>query len=310
MRSGQGCARLLHVVVLVTLVVLASCVGRARRGSTAAPRIEVVARDVTLGSEQARWVDAWVTMAEANVTALLGRFPVADLRLVLVPGTSPGISDGVASGGDDGVATIRVAVHPEAPREAFERDWVLTHEMLHLALPTLAPEHHWLEEGSATYLEPLARARRGVVDEDDVWRELLTDYAQGLPGPDDRGLDHDASWARTYYGGAIFCLLADVEIRARTDNRQSLVDVFRALVEAGIDGTQSAPIERVLAVGDSATGTTVLTELYARAATQPWPRELDSTWKRLGISVTNGQIVRDESAPLAHVRRGLVRGSP
>ena len=38
------------------------------------------------------------------------------------------------------------------------------------------------------------------------------------------GLDNTHTWGRTYWGGAMFCLLADVEIRRRTHNRRGLQD--------------------------------------------------------------------------------------
>jgi hypothetical protein len=37
----------------------------------------------------------------------------------------------------------------------------MTHELVHMAIASLADEHHWLEEGLATYVEPIARAQDG-----------------------------------------------------------------------------------------------------------------------------------------------------
>jgi hypothetical protein len=138
---------------------------------------------------------------------------------------------------------------------------------------------------------------------------MLEDYAQGLPGRGDRGLDLDHSWGRTYYGGAIFCLLADVEIRARTNNARSLQDALRAVLAEIGNLEAGTTMERLIAVGDRATGTNVLTELYARSKAEPYPSELDSTWRRLGVRLAEGGVAYDESAPLAHVRRALVLGS-
>ena len=41
----------------------------------------------------------------------------------------------------------------------------------------------------------------------------------GLPKEGDKGLDYTHTWGRTYWGGAIFCLLADIEIRQQTNNK-------------------------------------------------------------------------------------------
>ena len=56
---------------------------------------------------------------------------------------------------------------------------------------------------------------------------------KGLPAAGDRGLDYTPTWGRTYWGGALFCLLADIDIRKRTSNRFGLQDALRAIVAAG-----------------------------------------------------------------------------
>lgn len=273
-------------------------------GAANRPRIDVV----ELGERPARYAEAldeWVTDAAHAVAQYFGTFPVDHLLLVIVASRRPGISGGTARG--MGGARIVVDVPPRQRQEQFRRDWVLFHEMIHLGMPSLPMAQHWLEEGSATYIEPLLQARAGRKTEVAVWTEFLSDYAQGLAGAG--GLDDDHSWARTYYGGATFCLLADVEIRARTDNRKSLQDVMRAVLTGRGNITQTARIEELLSTGDRATGTTVLTELYARMGQRVAPRELDSLWRRLGVRLENGRTVFDEDAELASVRRALVLGT-
>jgi len=248
----------------------------------------------------------WIDNSRRAVEAYFGRFPVETMRLELTPARRRGIGSGSARMLD--VPTIRVAVHASTRPDQFAKDWTLTHEMIHLAIPALPDEQHWFEEGAATYVEPLARARAGLVAEDRVWTEIVGDYAQGLPEKNDRGLDLDSSWGRTYYGGAIFCLLADIEIRAATNNAKSLRDALVAVVESGGSIAMQDTIEHVFAIGDTATGTTVLSDLYARMKNAPEPRELASTWKSLGVSVNLGHVTYDDGAPLAHVRRELIVG--
>ena len=86
-----------------------------------------------------------------------------------------------------------------------------------------------------------------------VWGGMVDGMPQGLPAPGDQGLDNTHTWGRTYWGGAIFCLLADIEIRKRTGNAKSLQDALRAINRAG--GTIEAhwPLERAIEVGDKAT---------------------------------------------------------
>ena len=61
--------------------------------------------------------------------------------------------------------------------------------------------HHWIEEGLATYVEPIARARAGGLTPQKVWGDMVDAMPQGLPKPGDRGLDFTHTWGRTYWGG-------------------------------------------------------------------------------------------------------------
>jgi hypothetical protein len=71
---------------------------------------------------------------------------------------------------------------------------------------------------------------------------------QGLPQAGDRGLDHTPTWGRTYWGGAIFYLLADVKIRKRTRNRVGLQQALQGILAAGGNHEQDWPIQRILSV--------------------------------------------------------------
>ena len=92
---------------------------------------------------------------------------------------------------------------------------------------------------------------------------MMHDMHKGEPAADDLGLDHTHTWGRTYWGGAMFCLVADVEIRRETGNRKGLREALRAIVASGgtIDHDWSLP--QALEIGDRATGTHVL-DRYVR----------------------------------------------
>jgi len=78
-----------------------------------------------------------------------------------------------------GRITIRVG-NDTSPSE-LAADWMLTHEMVHLAFPSVDEKHHWIEEGIATYVEPIARIRAGHLTADQMWLDLVRDMPQGLP---------------------------------------------------------------------------------------------------------------------------------
>ena len=141
--------------------------------------------------------------------------------------------------------------------------------MSHLALPYMDDTHLWLSEGLAVYVESIARVQSGDLPTEKIWAEFVRDMPKGLPGDGDNGLDYTHSWGRTYWGGAIFCLLADVEFRRQTGNKRGLQDALRGVVAAGGSLQIGWPIERVLAVADKAAGAPALSQLYQSLRATP-----------------------------------------
>jgi hypothetical protein len=250
---------------------------------------------------------AWIERSAGAVAAYYGRFPARHLRLLVVPRAGRGVSGG-RTWGHRGAA-IRITIGASATEADLARDWVLVHELTHLAFPSVAARHHWIEEGLATYVEPIARARAGQLDPEVAWGELVMGIPKGLPGPGDGGLDHTPTWGRTYWGGALFALLADVEIRRRTDNRRGLQDALRAILATGNIESSSA-LPPLLDAGDRATGVPVLSELYARMRDQPAPVDLGALWRELGVAADGARASLDDRAPLAAVRRAITAPYP
>jgi len=174
-------------------------------------------------------------------------------------------------------------------------------------LPDVGEEHLWLSEGVAVYVEGVARAQAGNRRPVDVWAEQVSSMPRGLPQADDAGLDRTHTWGRTYWGGALFCLLADVEIRQRTGNRLGLQNALRAVTRASGGLAADWPIERVLTVGDAAVGTHVLEELYARSKDTPFAPDLAELWRSLGIEPYEGTVRLHDDAPLAKIRDAIMR---
>jgi hypothetical protein len=247
----------------------------------------------------------WVRTSAKAVTTYSGRFPVGSFALKIMPalGNRGGIH-GTTFGRKDGALT-RIFVGPLTTGADLRDDWVMTHEMVHLAFPDMSSEHHWIEEGIATYIEPIARAELGTLDVQTVWRELVDGLPNGLPQPGDEGLDHTHTWGRTYWGGALFCLLADVEIHQRTANKHGLQDALRAILNTGGSIEVDWPLERALQAGDAAVGVPVLTELYDRMKAAPVDTDLPALWRQLGVKAKGDAVTFDDGAPMAAIRRAI-----
>jgi len=184
--------------------------------------------------------------------------------------------------------------------------------MVHLAFPSVPDEHHWIEEGIATYVEPIARAQVGDLSTETVWRELVDGLPKGLPAPGDRGLDNTHTWGRTYWGGALFCLMADIEIHRRTNNRYGLQDALRGIVRAGGNMEHDWPLTRALKAGDDAIGVQVLMELYDRMKATPVTPDLAAMWRDLGVRPSGDSVTFDQNAPQSSIVRSIMasRSSP
>jgi hypothetical protein len=251
---------------------------------------------------------AWIEQCAKAVAAFYGTLPDPKARLLVVPTKGRGVRSGRTFGYPGAASHIELGRSTSAADLA--RDWVLVHELVHHAFPMMQDRHHWIEEGLATYVEPLARAQAGHLSAESVWRDLVQGLPHGLPRPGDQGLDNTPTWGRTYWGGALFCLLADIEIRSRTGNTRGLQDALRAIVAEGGRISRTWPIERALRVGDRATGVPALAELYAKMKDRPVAVDLDALWRQLGVRLEGGEIRFDDQAPMAAIRRAITAAPP
>jgi hypothetical protein len=269
-------------------------------------RVDFAAGDLDLSQAD---VVGWVRESAASVAKYYGRFPVGRALVVIEPmeGGGSGAIHGTTWGDVGGFpAVTRIRLGQHVSKDDLKDDWVMTHELVHTALPDLPEDQHWMEEGLATYIEPIARAESGRLTEERVWAEFLHEMHNGEPERGDRGLNETQTWGRTYWGGAMFCLMADVSIRRETNNRKGLKDALRAVVDSGGGIDKDWPLSRVLEIGDRATGTTVLTGMYAKWSESPVPVDLTALWKELGVSAgPNHGVVFDANAPLAAVRQSI-----
>lgn len=248
----------------------------------------------------------WVARSAKAITTYYGRFPVKSARILIVPSPGSRVQGGTTWGYRGGA--IRIVLGSDANEDDLRRDWVMVHEMVHLALPDMDERYAWLSEGLAVYIEPIARVRTGDLISRSVWAAMMRDMPKGLPAPGDKGLDNTPTWGRKYWGGAIFCLLADVEIHERTNNRMGLQDALRGILAAGGSHEVDWPIDKVLSVADSATGLNVLTSLHDAMGSKPVRPDLDLLWAQLGLKRVGDDIEIDPTAELAGTLAAITPG--
>jgi hypothetical protein len=250
-----------------------------------------------------REIDVWVARSLAALAGYFGRQPTPriELRLRAVPGE--GVSGGRTDVDPGPFVSMRVGRETSAAR--FLDDWVLVHELVHLSLPNLPRAHNWLHEGLATYVETVARARAGITPATQLWGELARGMPQGQPARGDGGLDGTRSWGRLYWGGAMFCLQADVRMLRASAGRAGLRQALQGVQAAGGHYGQDWSVTRLLAVADAAVGQTVLTDLYRSVKDSAVAVDLAALWRELGVAVQRDSVRLDDAAPGASIRRAI-----
>jgi hypothetical protein len=254
----------------------------------------------------------WIERAAKAVTVYYGRFPLQTARILIVPvAGESGVMQGTTWGdmhGMPGFTRIRLGQH--STLKDLAEDWTMTHELVHMAFPSLPDDQHWMEEGLSTYVEPIARVQTGELEAKMIWSDMIKGMPKGEPGPGDQGMDNTHTWGRTYWGGALFCLVADIEIRKQTANRKGLQDALRAIVAAGGTIDHNWPLPQALAIGDKATGTTVLEDQYKKWGGNPMPVDLEKLWRDLGVRNGQDGAIFDAKAPLASIRTAITKPAP
>jgi hypothetical protein len=257
----------------------------------------VVIDDAALPRQQVlRWIDR-----SAHIVAdYYGGFP-APLVVIRLQGMDGSGVGGGRTTNDSGLM-IQMRVGRETTAATLAADWVLVHEMVHLALPEVGRSHLWLAEGLATYVEGIARAQFGNRDVADVWAENRHSMPMGLPRAGEGGMDQHIGWGRTYWGGALYCLQADVAIREQTANRVGLQTALRAILKETGGYGFDRDIAEVLRIGDAATGTHVMYGLYQQIRATPQTPDLELLWILLGVPNDPKTEAFDDRAPLAAIR--------
>src|SRR5882757_6186813 len=298
-------------LVALVLAPLFTCAHAATCPARTTDKLEVRGSTLCLflddtTSSRRQLLHTWVERSAHIVADYYGRFPAPHVVLRLSSMDGRGVGGGRTT--NDSGLVIQVSVGREATAAGLSDDWVLVHEMVHLALPEVGRRHNWLAEGLATYVEGIARAQFGNREIADVWAEYRHSMPLGLPRAGEGGMDQTPTWARTYWGGALYCLQADVRLREHTGNRAGLQTALRAILRETGGYRAERDIDEVLRIGDAATGTRVLQDLYGETKATAVAPDLELLWNRLGVPDDPKSQPFDDHTPLAAIRLAITAG--
>ena len=224
-----------------------------------------------------------------------------------------------------GGPAVMLLISSAAQDDAFPGEWVAIHEFLHHGMPFVDHDDAWLSEGFVTYYTELLRTRAGFRAETTAWTALLAGFERGrnsgvgMPLADESRQMHDNhAYQRVYWGGAAIALLADVALREAGSSLDAAMRELRRCCAATpriwpaeqVLATLDAWLEGAQALGPAAPPDPPRPQLrpQLRPLVGPILRSADfpdltAIYRKLGVSVVNGELTLDESAPFAHLRR-------
>lgn len=256
-------------------------------------------------------VERWLSEAGRAVSTLYGTFPRERVQVTVTPVWGAGVPFGlVLRAGGPGVHLL---AGERSEEEDLVGEWVAVHELSHLALPFVRHGDPWLSEGIATYYQHVLRARAGFFDEREAWQKLHDGFERGRG--DLRGstlaaaaeaMHANRAYLRVYWTGTALALLADVELRRRSEGARSLDEALRRFGECCLEPDATFTAEELCQRLDALVEDDVLSALArAQLGSTAFP-DLEATYRDLGVRVKGGRVSLDDDAPFAYIRRAIM----
>lgn len=259
---------------------------------------------------------AWVKEAASAILAVHGEFPQPDPQVMIVPIGRRNEAVPFARVLRGGGVALQFYIDPTRPFSEFSEDWTATHEFSHLLLPYVSRRDAWLSEGLASYMQNVLRVRDGRISERTAWDKLYAGFQRGIKATQrERASRYESSaregWStmRTYWGGAAIWFLADVELRRRTQGRESVDTALTGIYHCCMDPGRLWRARELMREMDRITGQTVFSELYQRYAKADDFPAVEATLAALGVQIRSSRVrALDDAASEVTLRRQIMQG--
>jgi hypothetical protein len=262
-----------------------------------------------------RMILGWIDTVSASLASVYGRWPRQQIRVEVSPiGVStddPVPWAKVVRGQPD---TVSFYIDALASQDKLIGNWTAYHEFSHLLIPYRGWGDVWFSEGLASYYQNLLQARQGVFSQRQMWERLHAGFMRGRTRNKRPQLTlaelspqmHDtASYMRVYWSGAWYFLQADVELRRRSNNRQSLDTALEQLNRCCAEQRLSArEIARQL---DEVSKQDLFLPLFEAVSSSRAVPEFETLFEKLGIEVVGDGVVLRNSAQELAIRQGIGR---
>ena len=259
----------------------------------------------------------WIRETARNVTLAYGYFPNPAPNIVVLPvGGERSWSDSPVPFGRvvrDGGETIELFVNQSRPINEFYDDWTATHEFSHLMLPYISSRHRWMSEGFASYYQNILMARAARYTEERAWQKLWDGFERGRqsqpgmsPNEAARAGVREATM-KIYWSGAAIAFMADVELRRRSDGKESLDTVLSRLQKCCLPSDRTWSGTELFRKLDTMIDEPLFMPLYKRYANTAGFPEVRPLFNRLGIDVDSGKVQFQSHAELTAIRASIMR---
>jgi len=257
----------------------------------------------------------WIRATAENVAAAYGRFPNPDASILLVPtGGQAWRSDSAVSFGRlvrDGGETIELMINQNRPIGEFYKEWTPTHEFSHLMLPYVDQRQRWISEGFAQYYQNVLLARAKQQSADHAWQKIYDGLERGRESAP--GMSPNAAAAgsmrntrmKVYWSGASIALMADVELRRRSDGKESLDTVLGEFQQCCLPSVSSWSGTEFFGKLDQLLDQPLFLNLYRQYADADGFPDARPLLARLGVSLRDGQVALDATAELSDIRNAI-----
>lgn len=259
-------------------------------------------------------IAAWVRDTASNVTLIYGRFPNSLPQIVVLPVGRHSWGDSPVPFGRvirDGGESVELFVNERRPIDEYYDDWTATHEFSHLMLPYVRASHRWISEGFAQYYQNVLLARSGAYPEIRAWQKLYEGFERGRKSRP--GLSPNQAAARgtraatmkVYWSGAAIALMADVELRLRSNGNESLDDVLSRLQECCLPSARTWSGPELFARLDTLIDEPLFMPLYRRHANKAGFPDVRKLIERLGLQINDDIVELQHDAELVHIRHAI-----
>jgi len=264
-------------------------------------------------------IASWVSDAASNVTLAYGRFPNPSLQVVVLPVGGHSWSDSPVPFGRvirDGGESVELFVDERRAIDEYYDDWTATHEFSHLMLPYIRSSNRWISEGFAQYYQNVLLARSGAYSELQAWQKLYEGFERGRKSRPDLSPNRAAARGtrdatmKVYWTGAAIALIADVELRRRSNGNESLDDVLSRLQECCLPSARTWSGQELFAKLDTLIEVPLFMPLYRRHANKTGFPDLRGLIGRLGLAVDDDIVALQRNAELARIRHAITGQKP